>query len=465
MATGRSTPLKIGIIGVGFSGTVLALHLQRLSQVPIEIVLFEKRGCFGLGEAYSTPYPFHLLNIPAQNMSAFEDEPGHFVSWLRVNQETNVYLDPMIPISEQFVPRLLYGSYLQDLLRTLQSDLTGKLKLTCVPTEVIDVIREHDQARLILRNKKEISVDKVILALGNFSSASFPFPVSADMNCIHHTWDYTAASCIGKKDPVLIIGTGLSMIDVVLTLYHQGHQGNIYALSRHGLLPLPHADHHLPVVDMEENLSNNLLALTKHLRKQSESYVNKGGDWRSIMNAMRTHVSSLWIRASLFDKKQFIRHVLSYWNIHRHRVPSRHRDLLSQLSSQQQLTLLAGRVAEVAQGKASIKLRNKHQTMQIKVNWLINCMGPSLNMIAGQQPLLNALLCRGLATLDPLNLGFAMVPPGALKEQSGQVSTLFYTLGPPAKGVYWESNAVPEIRKQGLALARHLLDPYCHPGI
>ena len=301
MATGQSTPLKIGIIGVGFSGTVLALQLQRLSQVPIEIVLFEKRGCFGLGEAYSTPYPFHLLNIPAHNMSAFEDEPGHFVSWLRANQATNAYLDPNIPITEQFVPRLLYGNYLQDLLCTLQSDVTGKIKITWVPTEVTDVIREHDQAKLILRNKKEISVDKVALALGNFSPRSFPFPISADMNCIHHSWDYTAASRIGKHDPVLIIGTGLSMIDVVLTLYHQGHQGKIYALSRHGLLPLPHADQQLPVVGMEENVSNNLLALTKHMRKQSESYVNKGGDWRSM------HQCDAYTSSFCVDKSKFVR--------------------------------------------------------------------------------------------------------------------------------------------------------------
>ena len=213
--------------------------------------------------------------------------------------------DPTLPVSEQFVPRLLYGDYLQDLLGTLPSD--AKFKLTWVPTEVIDVIREHDQAKLILRNKKEISVDKVALALGNFSPASFPFPVSADVNCINNTWDYTTVSHIGRKDPVLIMGTGLSMIDVVLTLYHQGHQGKIYALSRHGLLPLPHADHPLPVVSMEENVADNLLALTKHMRTKSEAYMKNGGDWRAIMNAMRAKVPSIWTTASLFEKKQFIK--------------------------------------------------------------------------------------------------------------------------------------------------------------
>jgi len=451
MAIGQSLkPLKIGIVGAGFSGTALALDLSRQSQIPIEIFLFEKRERFGVGEAYSTPYPFHLLNIRAHDMSAFAEQPDHFVNWLNSNQEASAYLGPGLAVSEQFVPRLLYGHYLQDLLRGVPSDA-----ITRVQAEVVDIIPQQNQACLILRDQQEVKVDKVVLALGHAQS-SFPFPVSAAVNCIH-AWDYTAPSHIGKQDPVFIIGTGLSMIDVVLTLYHQGHQGKIYALSRHGLLPLPHAENRVPVVDWQDNLEVGLIGLTKKVRQQSQSYINAGNDWRSIINAMRTHIPSLWAKANLLEKKQFMRHLLPYWNIHRHRVNAHLANLLYQLSSQQQLHILAGRVKEVTEGKAIIQLRAAKKTQQINVNWLINCMGPSF-LSQTQSPLIHALLRSGLVSLDPLNLGFAMVSPGVLKEKSGRISSMFYSLGPPAKSIYWESNAVPEIRKQSLDLARHLLN-------
>ncbi len=448
--------IKIGIIGAGFSGTALAANLHRFSSAPIEIFLFEKRGYFGTGEAYSTPYPFHLLNVLARDMSVFEDDASHFVNWLKANQNVQAYLNHAPP-EEQFVPRLLYGCYLQDLLNTIQADRSGKTTLTMVPTEVIDVVPEEGRAKLILRDQTEMRMDKVAFALGNPPPSPFPFPVSSDVNCIHKPWEYTAPQQIDKNAPVLIVGTGLSMIDVVLTLHHQGHQGAIYALSRHGLLPLAHANQSVPPLSLE-NLPIQLRSLTRKVRETSQAQLEKGGDWRSILNGLRLHVPMIWSAASVQDKKRFLRHVLPYWNIHRHRVHRKLADLLEQLSKQQQLHILAGRILKVEQGEATIALRHTHQTKQIKLQWLINCMGPSLSLAITQQPLIDAMLQRDVAMFDPLRLGFDITSVGSLKNKAGVSSPIFYTLGPIAKSLYWESGAVPEIRKQSFNLARHLLE-------
>ncbi|RDI48684.1 hypothetical protein AQULUS_17000 [Aquicella lusitana] len=446
---------RIGIIGAGFSGTAVSAALHRINRHPLEVVLFEKRGCFGAGDAYSTPFPFHLLNVRAQDMSVFEDEKEHFVNWLNTHSAATPFLDRTLACHEQFVPRFLYGSYLKDLLMQIQAD-SAVTRLTLSPHEIVDIAYSGSQAVLISKNNERIPVDKVVLALGNNLPAAFPFSVSEEVNCIHNPWEYTAPRRIEKKDPVLIVGTGLSMIDAVLTLYHQDHQGPIYAVSRHGLLPLSHSDVKVPYLLMQDHLPHQLRMLSMHLRSRSKNHINEGGDWRSIINALRGYIPALWERSSLADKSRFLRHLLPYWNIHRHRVHKKVADLLMQLRNRGQLKILAGRILEIEKRIAKIKLRHKNNILPLEVKWVINCMGPSLSSM--QQPLVQSLLSRGMALMDPLDLGFAVSSVGALKETSGHFSSSLYTLGPPARGAAWECSAVPEIRKQSFHLAKHLLN-------
>lgn len=314
------TPLRIGIVGAGFSGAALAAQLHRNSRKPIDIVLFDKTGTFGCGDAYRTPYPHHLLNVRAQDMSVFEQEQWHFVEWLTHSNFAKPFLDPQQPVAEQFVPRLVYGSYLQEMLQQIQAQSPTFTRLEFEPSEVIDLQLKHDTVCLKQKNQKETIVDKVILALGNNPPTTFPFPVSPEIVAIRNPWDYTALSQIKSTEPVLIVGTGLSMIDAVLTLQHQQHQGKIYALSRHGLLPLSHADVKVPFVLLQEELPTEMRQLARHLRGTIQHYVESGGDWRSVINALRQYIPALWNQAHQQGKRQFLRHVLPYWNVHRHRV-------------------------------------------------------------------------------------------------------------------------------------------------
>lgn len=453
----QSQPLKIGIVGAGFSGTALVANLHRLSQTPVEISLFEKTGNFGAGYAYSTPYHFHLLNVRAHDMSAFENEPLHFVNWVKEHPEISSSLDPIEPISDQFLPRLYFRYYLKHLLKTVHADSSPHVKLKLESAEVIDVVPKKNQLELIQADGKVMIFDKVVLALGNHQPSVFPFPVEK-IKCIINPWDYKAPLQIAKDDPVFIIGTGLSMIDIVLTLHDQKHQGKIYALSRHGLLPLPHADNKPPILLMKEDLSQNLNQLIKQIRITTKDYIKSGGDWRSVINALRQYVPTMWSHAHLADKKRFLRHVLPYWNIHRHRVHHKIADLLAEKFAKKQFNLLSGRVIEVKNELATIKIRNTHEITQIETKWLINCMGPSLNTTSISQPLIASLIKRGIACVDSLNLGLMTSSTGALQAASGNISSTFYTLGPLRKGMIWESGAVPEIRKQSLDLAKHLLN-------
>ncbi len=449
-----TAPRKIAIIGAGFSGTALAAVLHREASAPLEVYLFEKTGQFAAGDAYRTPFHYHYLNARAGDMSALEDEPGSFVEWLKNN--ANQYLVDDLPVARQFVPRVLYHQYLEDLLQKINADDGSNIQLILVPEEVVDIEPFATHTRVILHNQQTVEVDKVILALGNNPPARLPFKCDDSIHVINNPWDYTVLNDIPRDEPVLIIGTGLSMVDAVLSLHHQQHQGNITAVSRRGLLPLPHSDTCAAVPLDVSALPRDVRSMMKVLRAEANKITTAGGDWRGLMNAMRQQLPALWQRTSETCRKRFLRHVLPYWNIHRHRVQQKLHALLMEMCASGQLEVLAGRVQQAKDGAVSVRMRTTSEQRELPIKHIINCIGSGFEPTT-DQPLIQALIRRDLIKLDPLRLGMHAGADCALQMPSGDYSSTYYVLGPPMRGEVWECVAVPEIRKQCKVLAKTLL--------
>jgi uncharacterized NAD(P)/FAD-binding protein YdhS len=440
-------PIKIGIVGAGFAGTSLLAALNQITTSPLEIFLFEKTGHFGTGIAYSTKSPFHLLNVRANDMSALESESSHFVDWLTQSELAKSYLDDSQPLGNQFAPRFLYGNYLQEMLTALKA--SDKLKVTLIPTEVINIIPGDSHYTLITATES-IAVDQVVLALGNSLPAAPAFPVSPQ-HYIANPWQYEAIKKIPAQDTVILVGSGLTMVDSVLSLYHQKHQGKIIALSRHGLLPRPHGKIKSTYA-FTPPFPQRLSQLVKLLRAAA-----KDNEWQAVINAFRQYIPQIWGNLSKNDKKRFLRHGMTLWNIHRHRVPAPVNELLNQLQRSGQLEVISGRVVAFNDGIFTFTRRGSGKINSLPAQWLINCMGPSLGLNQKTNPLAQALVQLGLAQWDANNLGFNVTPWGALLDAQGKAASTLYTLGSPAKGAIWESTAAPEIRKQSLALAKLLV--------
>ncbi len=455
MTKEKSNTQHIAIVGGGFSGVALAAALHRYAKQPVEIYIFEKTGQFGAGEAYRTPYIWHLLNARAGEMSALQDEPDQFVRWLQLNAAT--YLDTASPHARQFVPRVLYSQYLCSLMTTIFRDENGLVKLHLVPEEIVDLVHDAHKIKLTAGNDKEYIVDQAVLAIGNNPPARIPYDIPANIQCIDNPWDYTALKDIPKEAPVMIVGTGLSMIDAVLTLHHQQHRGKIYALSRRGLLPLPHTETcHTATLNIA-NLPRDVKGLMKALRAEADRMIEAGEDWRAIMQQMRCNLQDIWVQMDERNKKRFMRHVLSYWNIHRHRVHEKLSALLTRLQQEGQLEVMSGRLAGVSEQGVTARLRHQHQPTVFPVTHIINCMGSSNNISATEQPMLAALMQRGNVCHDDLKLGLLTNRKYELITAQGHVLPACYTLGPPMRGVIWECIAVPEIRQQCKELAQLLL--------
>lgn len=437
-----ATPLKIAIIGAGFSGTALVEALRRSTKTPLDIYLYEKTGKFAAGDAYRTPFPYHLLNARAEDMSAIEDEPAHFVDWL---QRTGKQHDKELPPGWQFVPRLWYHQYLSDLLAANRE----LVNVHCIPQEVIDIELSPSGAHIVSHDKTTQHVDKVVLAIGNNPPARLPFPVPETVNYIANPWEYTALKNIPAEQPVLIVGTGLSMVDAILSLHDQQHRGCVTAVSRHGLLPLPHQNGRVASMSVKlEDYPQDLRSLVKQVRREAKTMMDAGGDWRSLVNALRPLIPDLWRRAEITDKRRFLRHVLPYWNIHRHRLHHKLHHLLSEMQAQGQLEILAGRIQHMQQDYAVLRLRHSGVQRKLPVKHIINCIGSSNEPTT--QPLMHALHQRGVMQIDELRLGMRA-------DTSHKAAPQCYVLGPPMRGEVWESIAVPEIRKQCKLLANVLL--------
>ena len=454
-----STEMRIAIFGGGFSGAMVATHLLRLATVPLSIDLIEPRPSLGAGLAYSTANSRHVLNVPARRMSAFPDDPEHFLRWLI--QHGNHHAD-------SFAPRERYGAYVRAVLETAIADAPAHARLEWIRSEASAVLSEGSSAVIRLKNGESLRADRVVLALGNFPPSD---PPGADRtfyrskHYVSHAWGPEALEALEPNVPVLLIGSGLTMLDVVLALQARDHQGVIHVISRHGLLAQAYQSHppypsFLPMAVT----STTLRALLRRIRREVARAAAAGHDWRAVIDALRPQIPALWQALPLAEQQRFLRHLRPYWDAHHHRVAPEAIAVLDRLRRSQQLQIHAGRIQAYQEQREGVRVayrpRRSGALVDLQVSRIINCTGFECDYRRLRQPLIVNLLESGLIRPDPLYLGLDTDAEGRLLDAEGRASSLLHTLGPPCKGRLWETTAVPEIRGQAEALARCLLQTF-----
>jgi uncharacterized NAD(P)/FAD-binding protein YdhS/glyoxylase-like metal-dependent hydrolase (beta-lactamase superfamily II)/rhodanese-related sulfurtransferase len=443
----------VAIVGGGFSGTCLAARLLRECGPSVSIILIERVESPGRGVAYGTQCSGHLLNVKAQNMSAFADDPEHFLRWLRLNYEGNVQ-------PADYVPRQVYGRYLQSVLKEAREGAVAGFKSR--RDEAIAVKTIGGKAEITLRGGATLLADKVVLALGNFPPANYKFPGQDEnsLRYISNPWSNNALQTIAPNGSVLLVGSGLTSVDVGISLRERGFQGKIHFLSRHGLLPQKHeAARSWPAFWSEES-PRTARGLLRLIRNQVSKTKNPAHDWRAVIDSLRPFVQKIWCLLPSREQRRFLRHLRTYWDVHRHRVAPQIGKMLDAELCAGTMQLHAGRIVEYSEsaGGVQINYRERHSAgiQTLRVDQVINCTGPHSDLRRIEEPLLKGLLQQGLARTDALSLGLDTAENGALLDARGVASDLFYTLGPLRKGSLWESTAVPEIRAQAAELAVHL---------
>lgn len=458
---------QIVIVGGGASGTLLATQLLRQgAHRPASVTLVESGPSVGLGLAYGTTDEVHRLNVPAGRLSAFPDDPGHFLRWARRE-------DPAAG-EWSYLPRTAYGRYLQDVLGDALTDALAcggatQLRLAHGVAERTTTV---DGARgiglLHLEDGRCLPYDHLVLATGHAGPSPLPTTVGVEHGegVINDPWapgalDRAARLARDGDGPIVLVGTGLTMVDVALTLTRLAPGTALTALSRHGLAPQPHPHERRPrkVEPLRFDEPVTARSLLRTVREAVEKAMAEGDDWTGVVDDLRPITTRLWQSLDLLEQRRFLRHVGRRWDVVRHRMAPEVGDEIARLEITGALALRAARVHEVRPVASGLEVVIRHagEDRVLRAAAAINCTGPCSDVARGGTPFLRHLVDVGIATPHPLGLGVAVDDRGALIGADGRPSPAVHTLGPLRRGHLFESTAMPEIRVQAADLAAELL--------
>lgn len=442
--------MRITITGAGFSGSVLATQLASTEEGAPEVCLVGVGDTFARGVAYGQARPEHLLNVRAGLLGTHPDRPDDFAAWLSLGPRGR----------DEFLPRVAYGDYLAERLREAH-EAAGNLSL--IRQEAIAITRVGEGYRVHLDDGGYFASDRVVLALGALPPqrlAGIGPRLAQSPRYIGWPWQDDALERIETDARVLIVGTGLTMADVVSTLAARGHRGELTAISRHGLLPRAHvapgAAIELPPSVRQALGGRDVRALLAAVR----SLIHVAPDWRSVVDALRPHTQSFWRSLPDVQRARFLRHLRSHWEVARHRIAPRVTDVLETLQASGQLRVRAARLLRAGlrtQGaEVLLQARGQEHADVAQYDYVIRATGLDTDIVRTTHPLVSHLLESGLLAADPHGLGVEVGDDLQVRDRHGAPVRGLYCLGPLLRGQLWEITAVPELRTAAAALATTL---------
>ncbi len=442
------------IIGGGASGVLLACHLLRNPASDLQVTLIEKRAEVGRGVAYCTTNPNHLLNVRAANMSAFPDQPDHFWRWLGAREDggPGTWQTGGGPFC--FAPRKVYCEYLTSLIAPLRPGGERSGRLSIIKGECVSIAQFPFSIAITLADGSFHQGDFAVLATGHEASAG-------------HTgryidpWTAPADAGVEPDSRMLLLGTGLTMVDYVLSLSRAGHNGPVLAMSRRGLLPRAHRDvEPLPIDRTDVPFGKGTPDLLRWLRNRIEEHARQGGDWRSVLDGIRPFVQEIWQGLPTQARRSFLEHARAWWEVHRHRMAPEVEERIGATLASGRLQVMAAKLCGVDPGADDVLIRYRRRgatTVEtMHVDKIVECrqIGPAPLKVVN--PALCSLIERGLARLDALQLGIDVTPESAVINRSGVPSERLFAVGPVTRPAFWEIIAIPDICEQCMALANRL---------
>lgn len=443
---------RIGIVGFGFAGLMVTANLVRMAQ-PHTVIYVVAEDLRGIGLAYGTENPAHLLNVPAGRMGAFAEDVGGFCTWLASadaaphKQRLGITTDDQ---ATDFVPRALYGAYLQSIWReTQQLAVNRQIQLKLVESSAIRIAPLPDLAMHTARGDA-IAVDRVVLATGNEAKPIFPHVNHPHV--IQNPWEQGVFDTAAQwADPVLLFGAGLTAVDMWLSLRAHGYPGQVMMVSRSGHVPHMHRVNAASALPFE--MPPHAVSL-RQLLVQLRARAQQGEDWRAVVDGLRPHTSALWQALSATDQQRFFARLSTFWNIHRHRMaPSIGRQLTAELAAGTVHAFACRHLQPQSHGDG-LRVAFAPGGEMRPVARLINCTGGQLTLAGSRRAVLRQALAEGVVETHATGIGLSADPQCRVW---GTAYPSLYAIGGLLTGQRLESTAVPELRTQAAAIANKIL--------
>jgi uncharacterized NAD(P)/FAD-binding protein YdhS len=456
----------IAIIGGGFSGTMAAVNLARLSGKSLRVVIINGRRPLGRGAAYGTSRSEHLLNVAARNMSALPDHPTHFVDWLRSRAEFSQV--PDIDLREMFVSRKIYGDYVCGLLAACLHpiDPKSRVEVRAINDIAVGLSISEQRATITLEWGEAVTADAVLLATGNQPPASFACdsPLNFDRRYCADPWSDWQRHLPPATGHIVLLGSSLTAVDVIVTLAELNWGGHVTAISRSGLLPRPHfrgivypdfiAEHEGPL-----RLESLVQLVQQHCQKLERMSQNPA----IAVDKLRPHTQRIWRELSLEDKRDFVARFATRWNSIRHRIAVPIHQRVTDALDAGRLEIVEGAIQSLAAREDRLDVRLKDPSGSERVvgaDLVINCTGPQSRISRTESPLLQNVMQGGLVRPDELDMGIEVDDDFRVIGANGKTSNIIYAIGPLLKGSLWETVAVPELRVQAMGVAQTMLEQH-----
>ena len=440
---------SIIIVGGGASGVVMAAHLLKSPNPDLRVTLIEKRPHFGQGIAYSTLLSAHVLNVSAAGMSAYADDPGNFWRWLQGRGLVDPEQTPQTPF---YAPRSIYARYLGELLDELEAreQPTGRLRL--IHEESLSITPTASGVEVALANGTSVVAHLAILATGHDEQPAQGHAIRMGSE---------ADTALDPESRVMVLGTGLSMVDAFLALEQRGHTGEIVAVSRRGLLPSPHRKGNPIKLDVADiPLGTQLSYFVGWFRDLIRENQKAGIDWRDVVDGLRPFNQKIWQNWPASAKRRFVEHTKAWWDIHRHRMAPEVYAKVTQAVQSGRIRLVAGRVVGITPGEAfSVDVQSRHSQLveAFDVARIYDCSGIVRDISTSSNSVVRSLVDRGLARPDPMRIGLDVSANCEIIAGDGAVSRKILAVGPLTRGTFFEIDAIPDIRVQCARLSKQLL--------
>jgi uncharacterized NAD(P)/FAD-binding protein YdhS len=458
----KSTIPRIAIIGGGFSGAAFAIHLARaLEDREIALDIYEPRPLLGAGLAYSSTDPAHRVNVAATRMAVFSEDPTHFDRWFRRTGEAADDPEALLQDGRAYPRRAVFGRYMDELLRRMVAKFPN-VRFRHLRKMVTDVRPSGSGYRLISEAGDESFADLVVLSPGHpaptlrWASAE----TAAVPRFVANPWRHGALAEIRPADKVLVIGTGLSMADVVVSLRLTGHTDPITAVSRRGLTPRPRTP--LPVEafgSFDHPATRSAATLLRNVRRAVDIAARQGKPWEGVIDNLRKQGTAIWQGLSTASRRRLLRHARAWWDVHRYQIAPQLDGVLVEDQRRGRLKIVKADVLKIeATGDAfrvALHLRGKQEKPNVEqvFDSVVNCTGPDQGAVVQSNPLLHAMAAGGLLRADALGLGIEVDRFARTIGTDGHPSPRLFVAGPLARGYFGELMSLPEVSQQPERLA------------
>lgn len=448
----------IAVIGGGAAGAAaFGELLARFDAGTIHWIV--GRQAPGRGVAYATRDDRHLLNVRASGMGVFQEQGEDFI------QHASRQLG--LVKGTDFLPRRVFGDFIQAQVGArIDAARRAGRSFRIYPENALEVMRRGEGGYAVRAGDRWLDVEHVVLAVGALAQRPLrTVSASALASGAYELDPWRLDRHVKAPRRVLVIGTGLTAVDTLLSASVQWPHAELVAVSRHGLWPFTHSALPLSPYPHQETLNQSLLAcggVASMLRKVRKALDEAPGiDWRSIIDGMRPINALLWQELTHRQRRQFLRHARWIWESSRHRMAPASCQAIHQLQEEGRLQVQAARVLEV-DGSSPLQVTLRERATQLvstlEADLVVQATGLDTAVAYGKHDLLSQLLRDGLAVADPLQLGVLAQPNGRLLDATGTPQRGLYAIGSLLRGNLWECTAMPEIRIAAHRLAVQLAE-------